>query len=814
MNTKSNHTLTYTLIGVLFGILFPMIGSILEILFQQMPLNIDSLLSVQRDHPLLWIIDTAPLILGTLAGVAGYRQDQLEVLRSRAENSYLEEKRLRSDLDNLIQELEQRISERTLDLQRKASQLEASSVVAREAAGERDLDRLLDHAVNLISERFGYYHTGIFLLDEHNRNAILQAANSEGGKRMLARGHKLQVGRVGVVGYCAGTGEPRIAQDVGADIVYYDNPDMPDTRSEMALPLTVRDRVIGVLDVQSSEPNAFKPEDIEVVQLLADQIALAIDNARLLESSQQALQELQALYSQAASRAWRQRLTGKEIQYQYESTGITRKGFQATTEHITESGKTLSRPITFRGQVIGNLDFVRDDQEMNWSEEEVDLIEEILEETALALENARLVDQIRLRSDQIQLLQEITAMAASTLEEEDLLSDVAEKLFKSLQIKHCGIALIEENREEVILVASAGEGTPPPSTGDRIQLDEDVLTQHLAEKSKLIVIHDYVDEPQYQTFVQMFSSRNGSSLLVLPLVIREDLIGYIFLEDDEENRQVDQEETNLFQQISAQISTAIESARLFAAEQQGRQAAAALLEITQIASASLDMNRVLNQATNRSAQAIQAHRCSIFLLDEREKIKPLISIYANGQQMPANEWSVLEEKVRETYLDVPLTTLAANLRTPKIINDPLTYSNIPLGWTEDFQIQKLLMVPLISQNRVIGSMIYDQVNPDHSFRQAQVEIAQTIAGQIATAIENSKLFEEAVLRAERERQVSEITAKIRASNDPEQIMNTAIAELRQALSKPAERVKTQRSNPSADRDKSGKTNGNDTGKVQ
>ncbi len=691
---------------------------------------------------------------------------------------------MNQQIGHLVDNMEQTIQYRTNDLERKARQMEAAAAVARQAAEVRDLAQLLDLAVNLIPERFGYYHAGIFMLDEQKRYAILQAANSEGGKRMLARGHRLQVGRVGVVGYCAGTGESRIAQDVGADIVYYDNPDMPNTRSEMALPLTVRDQVIGVLDVQSAESNAFNQEDIDVLQLLADQISLAIDNAQLLENSQHALEELQTLYSQEAANAWRAKLTGQQFSYQYDSTGITRKGVVATTQE-ENTRNALSKPISFRGQVIGNLDFIRDDQDQPWTDDEVQLIEEILEQTALALENARLVDQIRMRSDQIQLLQEITAMAASILDEKELLSSVAQKLQSNLQILHCGIALHDQEAETLTLVASAATAKNAPAVGASVNLAEDDLSQSVLSDNNLHIYHQYADEPNFQAFVQTFSTQGGNSIIFLPLTIRDEVIGYIFLEEKDANRGIDKEETNLFQQISAQLSTAIESARLFAAEQEGRLAAAALLEITQVASASLDMNQVLNQATNRSAQAIQAHRCSIFLLDEKEKLKPIISIYADGQQIPADEWAVLKERIHTTYQDFPLRTLAANLRSPRIIRDPLTYTNIPLSWVESLNITSLLMVPLISQNKVIGSMVYDQVNPDFHFRQNQVEIAQTIAGQIATTIENSKLFEEALQRAERERQVTEITAKIRSSNDPDVIMETAVAELRAVLSKSA-----------------------------
>jgi GAF domain-containing protein len=222
---------------------------------------------------------------------------------------------------------------------------------------------------------------------------------------------------------------------------------------------------------------------------------------------------------------------------------------------------------------------------------------------------------------------------------------------------------------------------------------------------------------------------------------------------------------------------------LFKAEQEGRKAAAALLEITQIASASLDINRVLNQATNRSAQAIQAHRCTVFALDEKEKIKPLVSVYSTGQSMQGEEWETLQERVRETYQDTPLRSLASSMREVAIVSNPAAYKAFPLDWTADFDINNLLMIPLISQNKVVGTMIYDQVDPSFTFRESQVELAQTIAGQIATTIENANLFEEAVTRAERERQITEITAKIRSSNDPQEIMETAISELRAALAK-------------------------------
>jgi GAF domain-containing protein len=192
------------------------------------------------------------------------------------------------------------------EAQRRATQLATAAEVARDATAILEVDQLLDQTVHLISKQFGFYHAGVFLLDEEGEYAVLRAASSEGGRRMLARGHRLRAGSgipdaagsgaedgaaepaaasgaVGIVGHVVATGEGRIASNVGSDAVFFNNPDLPDTRSEMALPLKVRGRVIGALDVQSAQEAAFAPDSVAVLQTLGDQLATAITNANLFQ---------------------------------------------------------------------------------------------------------------------------------------------------------------------------------------------------------------------------------------------------------------------------------------------------------------------------------------------------------------------------------------------------------------------------------------------------------------------------------------------------------------------------------------------------
>ena len=192
----------------------------------------------------------------------------------------IENARLHQELRNHAKLLEQDVAERTRDLERRSVQVQAAATVARDATSAQELDDLLNNAVNLVRKRFGFYHAGLFLLDEEREYAILKAATGEAGRQMLERQHKLKVGEVGVVGYATGTGQPRIALDVDADAMHFKNPLLPKTRSEMALPLKVNDQVIGALDVQSTQGAAFDDEDAAVLQTMADQLAVAIERLK------------------------------------------------------------------------------------------------------------------------------------------------------------------------------------------------------------------------------------------------------------------------------------------------------------------------------------------------------------------------------------------------------------------------------------------------------------------------------------------------------------------------------------------------------
>jgi GAF domain-containing protein/HAMP domain-containing protein len=358
------------------------------------------------------------------------REDELGYL-ARAFNT------MASELQDLYAGLEQEVAERTADLAHRTSQLEASALVAREAAAIRDPETLLEQTVHLISERFGFYHAGLFLLDDVGEYAVLHAASSEGGQRMLERGHRLKVGEEGVVGHAAATGGAHIALDVGEDAVYFDNPDLPLTRSEMALPLVVRGETIGVLDVQSTEAQAFTDEDVALLQTLADQVALAIDNTRLLEEAQRAVKELEILYGQRARQNWAERATRQPTAYRYSRQGVE----HSSPIRALEEESQIVAPIRLRGETLGSIVLKQAEGQEPWSQEEAAMVEEVSTQIGLALENARLLEEIRRRAEQERLATEITGHMRETLDVETILQTAVEEISQALGLTALDIRL-------------------------------------------------------------------------------------------------------------------------------------------------------------------------------------------------------------------------------------------------------------------------------------------------------------------------------------------------------------------------------------
>jgi len=363
--------------------------------------------------------------------------------------------RMTSQLQDTLGGLERRVSERTSDLdlarllsERRALELQSISEVSRTISTEQRLEVLLPLITRLVSERFSFYHVGIFFVDDTHRFAYLQAANSEGGQRMLARGHRLEIGK-GLVGTVAQTAKPRIALDVGVDAAFFDNPDLPNTRSEMALPLNSRGRTIGVLDVQSTKPGAFTENDANTLGILADQVAIAIENARLFGQTQQARDEAEALFAQIQRQEWSKFIQEEaRIGYRQTATGGKRLAKPIETEAMrdalengsvvvldgngTRSQPTIAVPVKLRGQTIGVLNIKAPTKDRKWNKDEINLARAISDRLALALDNARLLHESQRRAAKEAKIGEVSAKISASINMRNVLQTAVEELGRAL----------------------------------------------------------------------------------------------------------------------------------------------------------------------------------------------------------------------------------------------------------------------------------------------------------------------------------------------------------------------------------------------
>jgi len=319
------------------------------------------------------------------------------------------------------EELEQHVHDRTTILTKKSEQLRAISYITQQTAEAQDLETVLDLVVNLVTDQFGFYHAGIFLMNESENEVILQAASSDGGKRMIQKGHSFKVGEKSIVGFTAEQKKTRIALDVGADAVFFNNPDLPATRSEMALPLLIHDKVLGVIDIQSNQPQAFSVDDIDVLQALADQVAIAIENMRLLEEAQTALMQIETLTTFRTREAWNQKIQDGSFAYTFTPLGMH------TGKASEESDHALNIPIKLHNQKIGSISLTHKDN-TPWSAIDVDMINEVAYQTGLAVDTVRLVEEATERAHQEQTVGELATRFSQSTEIDSLLQIATREL--------------------------------------------------------------------------------------------------------------------------------------------------------------------------------------------------------------------------------------------------------------------------------------------------------------------------------------------------------------------------------------------------
>ncbi len=336
-------------------------------------------------------------------------------------------------------QLENKVSERTEQLELKTFQLQASTNIARNIAEIQNIPDLLKASVTATAEQFGYYHVGIYLLDSRKKVAFLQASSSSIGEELIGFGHRVDIDTRNPVSITIERNRPYTASDIGG-AVFIKDPNFPITRSRLAVPLSVRGNIIGVLDMHSDQVQLLDTQDVEIVQTLADLIAISIDNVRLIDETQTLVEQLRFYNSSQAVETWSKQTSRRSPAYQYTPAGV-RPIFTAGKKDDESTPGSLLVSLTLQGQKIGAIKLRRKGYSTSWSEKEKVMIEKIGEQIALALENSRLVDEAQKNAQRDQLIANISSRVRETLDVEAVIRTASTELRKVFDLKEAEISI-------------------------------------------------------------------------------------------------------------------------------------------------------------------------------------------------------------------------------------------------------------------------------------------------------------------------------------------------------------------------------------
>lgn len=333
-------------------------------------------------------------------------------------------------------DLELKVRESTDDLETRLAQLRTSATTARALTEIQNITDLLESATRLVSERFGYYHVGLFILDEQRKTAFLQSASSATGSQLIGRGFRIEPDKRSPISFALEQNRPVITSDRD-QINFVPDENFPITRSRMLLPLAVRGTVIGMLDMHSDQPQTFGAQDAEILQPLADLIALSIDNVRLINETKSLISQLELNTSIQTQRTWSKVASRQGPAFQYTPAGV--RPVFSTDKQDSHDG--LQVPLILHGQHIGTIKLKRKGALTTWTERERVLVEKIADQVALALENSRLVDEAQKSALRDQMIANISTRVRETLDVESVIRTAATELRKVFDLKEAEISI-------------------------------------------------------------------------------------------------------------------------------------------------------------------------------------------------------------------------------------------------------------------------------------------------------------------------------------------------------------------------------------
>jgi len=656
---------------------------------------------------------------------------------------------------------------------KRALQLETASEVSRAASSILNLEELLPEVAMLIRERFDLYYVGIFLLDDTKHWALLRAGTGAAGQKMLERGHRLEAGGDSMIGMCVAQCEARIALDVGAEAVHFDNPDLPDTRSELALPLISRGQPIGAMTIQSSESAAFSKEDITVLQTMADQVANVISNARFFAEAQERLETLQDLQRQTTAESWAAYTREQEVLgFNYDLNEVT--PLEATLEVpvtadvakgeiVAKSDADQARllaPITLHGAPIGLLGFEETERSRIWSEGDLALVAAVREQLSLALENRLLFAQTRDALAETSSLYEISQHISEAQTTEEIFASTVAGLSLRPEIDYLVAGIFtpfgEPEQMDILHAWSRDDGSL--DLGAISNLDElGGLYEALVANEQFVSADVAVEQALNFADTELCKRCGLHGVAAFLLQVRDVPQGMIFI-GLQEPHDFSAEELRFYETVTHTTSVALENQHLLEATQKEAQRRAFLNEVMSTASAVLDPDELMH-GVGELISARLARPTMVWRLAGEQHVYPIAIHLADGTDFE------FDRSLSLKLSDLSGIGAAARLRRPilwRFENRPYRSEGFK-DLIDALALEEVFSVPLVVRDEVLGIIVLGRCIGEPEVDEDTKGSLRSAAVNIGVSLENARLYRDAQETAEKLKEVDRLKSEFLAN---------------------------------------------------
>ena len=518
-------------------------------------------------------------------------------------------------------ELEELVSQRTRVLERRAIQLQTTADIAKLSTELPEPQLLMSQAVELIRARFGFYHASIFIMDETGNWADLVASTGEAGRNMIARHHRLALGSASIIGWVSANRLPRVALDVEQDPFHFKNPLLPETQSELAVPLLVGQRLLGILDVQSTEPQAFAEDDIRALEAIASEVAVAIDGARIQREMQEQLDRIERSDRTETQAAWGRIARSRSVPIIHlnpsgEIGSPTDEVFPVIEDAIIQDSTTLSPdgrdiaiPIQVRGETVATLAARRSKPSEPWNDEEIALIEAVASQSAQALEGARQRSEERRRVTELEVINRVSQAVSQMLPQDTLFRIVRRQLIQAIGDTDLKVCLFDPQEDHVTISYDTRREVPTQAITE--PLGDDLASVVIRSRQPLLL----TDNPAQRAAMLGVSDfgEGIKSWLGVPMMLGDEILGALILEDYDQDNRFTEEDAALLATVASQVAAGIQNANLLDQVQRTARRERLIHEITSKIRRSPDMKSILKTSTRELGRALNAIRSTVSL---------------------------------------------------------------------------------------------------------------------------------------------------------------------------------------------------------